>query len=160
VDAPRHCIDGAPGVDALDLDALTGPARVVRVAGRGAIGLAELRALTLDGARRLLFHTPASDAPGETWEPRFAYFTPQAAAWLAERGARLIGTDAPSIDPADSADLPAHHAFLERGVVVVENLILRGVPDGDYELIALPLRIAGGDGAPARVILRTLAAAL
>jgi arylformamidase len=163
-DAPRHCIDGAPGVDALDLDALVGPARVVSVAGRGPIGLPELRALPLEGASRLLFHTPASDAPGDApgdaWDPRFAHFTPQAAAWLAGRGARLVGIDTPSVDPADSTDLPAHQALLGRGVIVLENLLLSGVPDGDYELIALPIRIAGGDGAPARVILRAPAAAL
>jgi arylformamidase len=65
----------------------------------------------------------------------------------------LIGTDAPSVDPAESKDLPAHRAFLRHGVFILENICLRDVPDGDYELIALPLRLVDGDAAPARAVL-------
>jgi arylformamidase len=74
---------------------------------------------------------------------------------LGANGLRLIGTDAPSVDPADSKDLPAHKAFLRYGVFILENICLRDVPDGDYQLIALPLRLVGGDAAPARAVLVT-----
>ncbi len=156
VDAPRHCADGSLGVDALALDALVGPARVVSLAAHGAITLDSIQALPLEGVLRLLLHTPASDIPNDVLPTEFAYLAPEAADWLGCRGIRLIGTDAPSVDEASSVELPVHHVFLSQGTVIVENLCLRGVPDGDYELIALPLKLVGGDGAPARVILRTL----
>jgi len=156
IDAPRHCADGAPGIDAAPLDALVGPARVVSLAATGAITLDAVERWPLEGVRRLLLHTPASETPYDEFDPGFACFTPDAAEWLARSGVRLIGTDAPSVDEASSHELPVHHVFLSRGIAIVENLCLRGVPDGDYELIALPLKLVGGDAAPARVILRTL----
>ena len=94
--------------------------------------------------------------PDDVFDHDLVFFTPDAAAWLGDQGVRLIGTDAPSVDPVSSADLAAHRAFLRCAVVIVENLCLRAVPDGDYEVMALPLCIAESDGAPARVVLRTL----
>jgi len=165
VDAPRHYSDDGVGIEAVPLEVLIGPARVISPGEEGAIRTADLRrALRLTGPAghegqtplpaRLLIHTRASHVADDTWDAGFAWFTPEAADWLGAHGVRLIGTDAPSVDPADSKDLPAHKAFLRHGVIIVENLCLRDVPDGDYELIALPLRIAGNDAAPARVVLR------
>jgi arylformamidase len=153
IDAPRHYADGAPGVDELELDALIGPARVVTL-DVDVISLDALRGASLSGVQRLLVHTRASDVPDDVWDANFAPFTPEAADWLGAQGLRLVGTDAPSVDEAISQELPAHKQFLRHGVTIVENLCLRGVPDGDYELLALPMKIAGGDAAPARVILR------
>jgi arylformamidase len=82
-----------------------------------------------------------------------ASLSPLAAIRLAERGAMLVGTDAASIDPEDAEDLPAHRALLERGIALLEDLDLTGVPDGDYELIALPLRFDNLDASPVRAIL-------
>ncbi len=157
VDAPRHYADDAPGVDQLPLDVLIGPARVIRVAGQ-ALTVAMLEQLDLAGVTRLLLHSAASAVPNDVWESEFVVVMPDAAAWLGQHGIRLIGTDAPSVDPATSQDLPAHKAFLRYDVIIVENLCLDGVPDGDYELIALPIRIADCDAAPARVLLREIAA--
>lgn len=165
VDAPRHYSDAGIGIDAVSLDVLIGPARVVTLNVPEVITIADLeRTLQLTypasdsayatRATRLLIHTRASDVPDDVWDDAFAYFDPQAADWLGANGVRLIGTDAPSVDPAASKDLPAHNAFLRHGVVIVENLCLRDVPDGEYELIALPLKIADNDAAPARVALR------
>jgi arylformamidase len=101
----------------------------------------------------VLIHTRASEVPHDVFDPRFTYFSEEAATWLGQEGARLIGTDAPSVDAATSADLPVHHIFLQHNVIIMENLFLRDVPDGDYMLIALPLKIVDGDAAPARVVL-------
>ncbi|MFC1464415.1 MAG: cyclase family protein [Candidatus Brachytrichaceae bacterium NZ_4S206] len=178
VDAPRHYSDAGAGIDAVSLDVLIGPARVITLDVPEAITIADLeRALQLAHSAsdahhttrdtrllnsqfsifnftRLLIHTRASDVPDDVWDDTFAYFDPQAADWLGGHGVRLIGTDAPSVDPAASKDLPAHNTFLRHGVIIVENLRLCNVPDGEYELIALPLKIADNDAAPARVVLR------
>ncbi|HEY3342394.1 MAG TPA: cyclase family protein [Anaerolineae bacterium] len=155
IDAPRHYADGAPSVDALDLNALIGPARVVSLSAWDEITREALR-IALPGSLAglaVLVHTRASEATGEQFDPSFTHFTPQAAEWLGEARVRLVGTDAPSVDRADSVELAAHKAFHGAGIYILENLLLRDVPDGDYQLIALPLKIAGADGAPARVVL-------
>ncbi|MFZ2420613.1 MAG: cyclase family protein [Anaerolineae bacterium] len=156
VDAPRHNSDAGPGIDRIPLDVLIGRARVVTLPVTNAITLADVQALDLAGVTRLLVHTRDSDVPDDVFDHDLVFFTPDAAAWLGDQGVRLIGTDAPSVDPVSSADLAAHRAFLRGAVVIVENLCLRAVPDGDYEVMALPLCIAESDGAPARVVLRTL----
>jgi arylformamidase len=155
IDAPRHYADGAPSVEALDLNILIGPARVVSLSARDEITREALRA-ALPGdlaGLAVLVHTRASEANGEIFDPSFAHFTPQAAEWLGTAGVRLVGTDAPSVDGADGIELTAHKAFYSAGIYILENLVLRGVPDSDYQLTALPLKIAGADGAPARVVL-------
>lgn len=153
IDAPRHYAPGAPGIDAMRLDDLVGPARVIDAPVRGPISLSLAQTWPLDGVTRLLIHTPASDTPPDVFDPDFAWFTPEAADCLGRRGVRLLGTDAPSVDEAASVDLPAHKVFLRHAITLIENLCLRGVPAGDYQLIALPLRIVDGDAGPARVIL-------
>lgn len=157
IDAPRHYADDAPGVDQVPLDVLMGPARVISIAAE-VLTPAVLEQFDLAGVTRLLLHTSASTVPNDVWESHFVAITPEAAAWLGERGLRLIGTDTPSVDPAASPDLPTHRTFLRYDVIIVENLRLDGVPDGDYELIALPLSIVDSDAAPARVLLRQIAA--
>jgi arylformamidase len=105
---------------------------------------------------RLIIHTRSSETPNDVWDANFAHIEPDAADWLGEIGVRLIGTDAPSVDPATSKALPAHKMFLKHDIIIVENLCLLGVPDGEYELIALPVNIYDNDAAPARVVLRSL----
>ncbi len=155
VDAPRHYSDEGCGVDAIPLDVLIGPARVISLAAETTVTMADLRhALERRPfPARLLIHTSASEQPEDVWSAAFSAFAPDAAEWLGASGLRLIGTDAPSVDPAESKDLPAHRAFLRHGVFILENICLRDVPDGDYELIALPLRLVDGDAAPARAVL-------
>ena len=146
VDAPVHFIDGAPGVDSVPLDALVGPCEVVEVPDLSR----ESVAAAPEGAARVLFKTPNS----QLWErdefaDDFARLDADAASLLVERGVRLVGVDYLSV-----GDERAHHALLEAGVVPVEGLDLRGVEPGSYELICLPLRVVGADGAPARALLR------
>ncbi len=156
-DAPFHCNDAGVGVDGIPLSVLIGPARLVTLRVADCISVDDLQALDLRGVTRLLVRTRRGAVTLDQFDGCLVGFAPAAAAWLVQHGLRLIGTDAASVDPVGSADLPAHQAFGRgAGVVILENLYLQDVPDGDYELIALPLRVAGADAAPARVVLRRL----
>ena len=139
VDAPSHLPGGKGGVESLPLAALIGPALLVDAA-RSTVRASEMRALP-PSCERILIRGEAT-----LW--------PEAARALAERGILLVGTDALSVDPIGSADMPAHRVLLEAGVVLLENLDLSTAPPGAYDLIALPLLVPGADGAPARVVLR------
>jgi arylformamidase len=140
VDAPVHLAGGRGGVETLSLDAMIGPALVVRT-GRRSPGASEIARLSRPAPRRILFR----GAP---------IIRPDAAAELIRLGCLLVGTDGLSIDPEDDAGLPAHHLLLRAGVVILEGLDLSRVRPGRYHLIALPLLIPGADGAPARAVLR------
>jgi arylformamidase len=157
IDAPLHYADDGMGIDRVPLDRLIGPCRVVTIAGAGDVTRERLQAAL--GARvppRVLIHTRASDVSDDLWDPMFAAIEPAAVAWLGSLGVRLIGVDTPSVDPATSKALPAHKACLAADITIIENLRFGGVPDGDFELIALPICIAGNDAAPARVVLRSI----
>jgi len=159
VDAPAHFIEGARKIDALSLDVLIGPARVVRVPDHVAeIDPKFLENSDLTAVERVLFHTRNSNFWSEGFRKDFTHLLPEAAEKLVEIGIKLVGTDYLSIEKFHSGHHRTHLALLSKGVVIVEGLNLSAVPAGDYELICLPLKIAGGagDGAPARVVLRTL----
>jgi arylformamidase len=94
--------------------------------------------------------------PGDRWDPELAGFDPEAVHALADRGVLLVGIDTASIDPAQSKALPSHQVIRARGLRVLENLVLDDVPEGDYELIALPLKLAQADASPVRAVLRDL----
>lgn len=154
-DAPSHYGAEAPTIDERPLDAYLGPCRVLRVAAdRGErIGPAALPEVL--GAERVLFAT-GSFADPTRFTRDFAALAPELIGVLRGRGVRLVGIDTPSVDLADSNDLPTHQACLEHDVAVLEGLVLSDVADGLYELIALPLKLVGFDGSPVRAILRTL----
>jgi arylformamidase len=157
VDAPRHFFSGAPAVDALPLETLIGPARVVHFPGRASIGAAELEGAGLAGVERLLIKTDNSRAWGTAtdFNPQFVYVSDDGARWLVAHGVRLVGVDYLSVEKYKEPGAPTHHHLLGAGVVVVEGLDLRNAPEGDCEVICLPLKLADADGAPARVVLRT-----
>jgi arylformamidase len=144
VDAPAHLIEGGATADALSLEALLGPAVGVPPAPGETAGTAALAAAA-NGTQRLLLR--AGSGLGA------ATLAAAEAAQLADWGVILVGVEGPSVDRADDETLGAHHALLSRGVIIVEGLALGGVPPGRYQLICLPLRLAGGDGAPARAVL-------
>ena len=162
VDAPAHFIEGAAKVDSLSLDVLIGRARVVEIAPYvRAVSAETLAAHDLAGATRVLFKTRNSAFWADShsgFRTDFTYLAPDAARALVGGGVRLVGTDYLSIEEFKAERFETHRILLSNGVVIVEGLDLSGVPAGDYELICLPLKIAagGGDGAPARAILRTL----
>ena len=161
VDAPAHFIDGAGKVEALDLEVLIGEADVVAVPdGCRAIDEAFVLDNCSPGAKRILFKTRNSAFWSELnpqFHEDFTYLDLKAAETLVQRGLKLVGIDYLSIEKFGSPKHETHLALLSHGVVILEGLNLSEVPAGRYELICLPLRLRSnlGDGAPARVVLRT-----
>jgi arylformamidase len=156
-DAPLHVRTGAPGADRLPLAPFLGEARLVDVSHlRGPVTLGGLRdAGWTEGTERLLLRTACTVADGrfpEAW-PALA---PEAATALARSGLRLLGVDAPSVDARESTTLAVHHALFDGGAFVLENLDLRGVVPGAWELLALPMLAGDVDAAPVRAFLRPL----
>jgi arylformamidase len=159
VDAPAHFIEGARKIDALSMEVLIGPARVIRVPDElPEITSKFLESCDLNGVERLIFHTRNSAFWNEGFRKDFTHLLPEAAQLLVEHGAKLVGTDYLSIEKFHSGHHKTHLTLLANNVVIVEGLNLSDVPEGDYELICLPLKIAdgSGDGAPARAVLRNM----
>lgn len=156
VDGECHYDDHSAGVDAVPLDVLIGPARVISALDMPVITRAWLEKQNVRDVKRLLLRTKNSAAPDDVFDVAFTYFEPDAAEYLGETGLRLIFTDCPSVDKSDAKKLIAHAGFFKHHVFIAENAQLADVPDGDYELVLLPLKLAGRDGAPARAILRDL----
>ena len=150
VDAPIHFIDGAGGADALPLEAMIGWANVVDATRADVLDRATLARLAIPaGSERLLFKTPSSSLwAREEFVPDFVELTGDGAEYLIARHVKLVGIDYLSVGDED-----AHRALLGAGVVALEGLDLREIEPGRYQLVCLPLRIAGSDGAPARAIL-------
>jgi arylformamidase len=154
-DAPLHYAAGAPGSGETNLDVYVGPCRVVDARGQGACISRNFVAGLTTPPPRVLFRT-YERFPHEAWRSDFTAIAADAVALLAERGVRLIGLDSPSLDPEDSKTMDAHHAVLAADMRILEGLVLDDVPPGDYELIALPLKLMGLDASPVRAILREL----
>lgn len=154
-DAPRHvAVDGA-GADTLPVDAFIGEAQLVDVTGtRGALTTAALRGAGLrPGVTRLLLRTGRSVAGG-SFPDDWPWVAPEAAEALAKGGLRLLAVDCPSVDGRESTTLDVHHALFGNGAYVLENLDLRGVAAGPWDLLALPLAVGALDAAPVRAFLR------
>jgi arylformamidase len=153
-DAPLHYDPNGASIDQLDLADFIGPARVIDARGENPLcGFDEIAA-ALDGAPpRLLFRLMDRLDP-MVWPTGFRALAPDAVERLALRGVRLIGVDVPSVDPETSKELPSHMVCRAHDIRIVENLMLADVAPGDYELIALPLKLAGLDAAPVRAVLR------
>jgi len=155
VDAPRHFFDHGGGVEALPLDLLCGPARVVEVTTRAAITADDLAQLYVAGTTRLLIKTPNSRLWGDsTFHADYVGVGESAAKYLVDHGIKLLGVDYLSVEPFKTPGAPTHHILLGAGTIVIEGLNLRDVEPGDYEMYCLPLCLVGSDGAPARVVLR------
>lgn len=155
VDAPKHFFDSATTVDQLPLDTLMGPAVLVEFPDDlAAVTEAALRTKSLTGAERVLLHTRNSTfIRRRDFVRDYTYLAPDGAAYLASLGVRLVGIDYLSIEQFHSGHHRTHRTLLERGIVIVEGLDLSEPPAGEYQLICLPLRLQGLDGAPARAVL-------
>ena len=153
-DAPSHYGAAAPAIEHRSLDYYLGTCQVMHVSvARGArVGAADLTGPIR--APRLLLATGTFPDP-ERWNSDFAALAPELVDALAGQGVRLVGIDTPSVDLMESKDLLAHQAFLRHDLAILEGLVLRDVPDGIYELIALPLRLEGFDASPVRAVLRS-----
>ena len=155
-DAPLHYDPLGVPVGALDLEPYLGPCRVIHAIARGPLVRWEHVAHAVQALPpRVLVRTYAR-APVDRWDPRLAAFAPETIERLADAGVRLVGIDTASIDPAESKTLDSHQVIRRRGLRVLENLVLDEVPEGDYELIALPLKLMTADASPVRAVLRDL----
>lgn len=155
-DAPSHFVPGAPHIADVPLDAYLGPAVVVERIGDGPITAADVARWPVARGDRVLVRTRRAVDPS-AFPAEFAHLTEESARALAAAGAVLFGIDTPSVDHQTSKTLAAHKALFAGGVAILENLDLTGAAPGRWELIALPLRIEGGDAAPVRAVLRSLA---
>jgi arylformamidase len=155
-DAPLHYSVSGAAIGAVDLEPFLGPCRVIYAVGKGRLITPEhLEASARNLPPRVLVRT-RSRAP-TTWVSDFSAFVPETIEWLARLGVRLVGIDSASVDPAESKTLEAHQQLLKHDVRVLENLVLDAVPEGDYELIALPLKLSHACASPVRAVLRSLA---
>ncbi|HFE63867.1 MAG TPA: cyclase family protein [Caldithrix sp.] len=159
IDAPYHLNAEGWTIDQIPVEILIGAAKVVEIPGTAKITADHLRGKNLKGVERVLFKTRNSQFWNEEllhFHRDFTAFSTDAAHFLLENGCRLIGIDYLSIDLFEAEDLPVHKILYARNVVAIEGLDLRKVPAGDYQLLCLPLKIPGGDGAPAKVLLHTV----
>ena len=156
-DAPLHYQADGLAVGGLALEPFIGPCRVIHVMGCGPLiewqHLAPALAEGVDVPPRVLVRT-YYQAPTQ-WDAALTAFAPATLERLADAGVLLVGTDSASVDPADSTLLPSHQVLRQRQMRVLENLLLDAVPEGDYELIALPLRLMQADASPVRAVLRS-----
>jgi len=155
-DAPLHYDAGGAAVGALDLSPFVGPCRVIDARGPGALLLPEdLEAAMGAIPPRVLLRLSERSDP-HVWPTGFRALAPESIERLARAGVVLVGVDTPSVDPETSKALPAHRACLAAGMMILENLVLDHVVPGDYELVALPLKLVSLDASPVRAILRPL----
>lgn len=159
MDSPRHFLAGKSGIDQFPFDAGIGRVRVITIpSGCRTIGRTELEGNGIERGERLILKTRNS---GQRWDnidflPDFAALNASGAQFLAEAGVKLVGVDYLSVGAYQADGVETHQILLSAGIWIVEGLNLRAVTGSDYEMICLPLRIEGCDGAPARVILRPL----
>jgi len=154
-DAPLHYANDVADAASVDLHAYLGPCRVIHAIGCGPlIRIEHLQHAAEQLPERVLVR--CCERADEVWNPDFTAYAPETVEWLAARGVKLIGLDTPSVDPASSKSLDSHQQLLRLNLRVLENLVLDDVPAGDYELIALPLKLAGACASPVRAVLRAL----
>lgn len=155
VDAPRHFFDAGIGVDALPLEILCGRTRVIEVTSRKAVDAEDLAAADLSEDVRVLIKTHNSRLWGSAeFHKDYIGISETGAKYLVEHGIKVVGVDYLSVEPFKTPGAPTHHMLLGGGTIVIEGLNLRDVEPGVYDMVCLPLRIVGADGAPARVMLR------
>lgn len=154
-DAPSHYDPAGHPIDAVDLTPYLGPCRVIHCIGAAVVTPDHVAAHLDDAPPRVLLRT-YEKAPQTAWDPEFPAIGADTIALLASKGVILVGTDAASLDPQDSKTLDAHHAVRRHGMAILEGIVLDDIAPGDYELIALPLKLAGMDASPVRAVLRAL----
>ena len=154
LDAPFHFDAAGVDISGVSLRHYIGPARVVSLQVEKRIAAADLDRLSWQGVERVLFKTRASNLPEDQFDRDFVYLSEDAAEFLGESRILLVGTDAPSVDFFSSKAMATHKILLKHGIAILEGARLGHVAPGEYELICLPLRLAGLDGSPVRAVLR------
>lgn len=155
-DAPLHYDAQGASTGELDLTPYLGPCRVIHAIGAGPLVQWSHLAHALDRLPARVLVRTYTRMPIDRWDPHLTAFAPQTIERLAALGVLLVGIDTASIDPADSKTLDSHQVIRRLNLRVLENLVLDEVPEGDYELIALPLKLMAADASPVRAVLREL----
>jgi arylformamidase len=154
VDAPKHFYDQGLTIDQLSMDYFIGPAKVFELLKSSTISQADLESCDIQKGDIVLLKTKNSALLARTdFDPSFTYVDPGAAEFLADVGIRTLGFDYLSIDPYKSLDFKAHYILLGRNIVIIEGLNMSAVAPGEYQMVALPLKLQDGNGSPARVVL-------
>lgn len=153
-DAPLHYDPAGAAIGAVDLAPYLGPCRVIHAIDVRPLILWQHLAHAVQSLPPRVLVRSYARMPVDAWDAELAAFAPETVERLADAGVRLIGIDTASIDPADSKTLDAHQVVRRRELRVLENLVLDEVPEGDYELIALPLKLTSADASPVRAVLR------
>jgi arylformamidase len=153
-DAPLHYDPSGAAIGDVDLHTFIGPCRVIHAMGCGPLVLPEHIAHAMQQLPQRVLVRMYTRMPQDAFDDALPAFSPETIELLADHGVRLVGTDSASVDPASSKTLDSHQVLRQRGLRVLENLLLDEVPEGDYELIALPLRLTTADASPVRAILR------
>lgn len=155
-DAPLHYDADGAAIGTVDLQAYIGPCRVIHAIGCGPLVRPAHLAHALHGVPPRVLVRVYEHMPQDRFDSALPAFAPETISLLADQGVVLVGIDSASVDPADSKTLDSHQVLRQRGLRVLENLLLDGVPEGDYELIALPLKLTTADASPVRAVLREL----
>lgn len=157
MDAPLHFLRGGKSIDMMPIEATVGPARVLPISDPQAIKVDELEAYAIQPGERLLFKTSNSTRAWQsaTFYEDFVYISREAAQYLAEKRVQTVGVDYLSVGGYRIDGPETHQALLSAGIWIIEGLNLAMVESGSYELICLPLKMIGADGAPARAVLRS-----
>jgi len=153
-DAPSHFSREGLAIDELDLRPYFGPCYVFTCENVRFIQPGHLTPIIDRKCERILFRTLSANP--QSFSKSFTTIAPETIDFLGEKGVKLIGIDTPSLDPADSKELPSHHALLKWNMRNLEGLFLKEAPDGEYELIALPLKLHGAEASPVRAVLRQM----
>jgi arylformamidase len=156
VDAAKHFFDDGQTVDQIPLDKLIGPAILIDVGPEvNAVGADDLKGHDLRNHTRVLIRTRNSGflTTDPKFHPDYTFIAPDGAEYLSALGVELVGVDYLSIEQFHSGHHKTHRTLLEKDIVIVEGLMLGDVKPGEYDLICLPIRLAGLDGAPARAVL-------
>lgn len=154
-DAPAHYDPQGKSIDAVSLEAYIGPCRVIHCLGSDLVQPEHLHGKLDNMPARVLLRT-YQRAPQQAWDQQFPCIAASTIALLAGHGVKLIGIDSPSLDPQDSKTLGSHMAVKASRMAILEGIVLDDIAEGDYELVALPLKLAGLDASPVRAILRAL----
>ena len=152
-DAPYHFKEDGADINQLSLEKFIGPAFVVEVFDSPQIQIEHVRSLDFSRVKRVLFKTKASHLEDSDWDNDFLSLATETAEILGKRGIQLVGMDSPSVDPMKSKTLDTHKMLARYGIVNLENVNLAQVPAGEYQLIALPLKLKGLDASPVRAVL-------
>jgi arylformamidase len=158
MDAPRHFLADGAGMETMPIAATMGRARVIEIADPEVIQTSELEPHHLAKGERILFKTKNSQDSWKTdqFQEKYVYILPETASYLVQRGIQTVGVDYLSVGGFKSGGPETHRILLGAGIWIIEGLDLEQVEPGEYELFCLPLKIIGGDGAPARAVLRKL----